>query len=233
MRRHLVLPLAATMAVMALGGCSEDSSKAGSSSSSSASADVSSATPSDEPSDEPSASASAPTPSTGPSTGASADASPNGSPDLPEDPLMARNLHTAVLGRNAARTPEEKAVVSAWMDFWQGAADTYYRYEPTDQFDRVARGKAREDVLDYLARVKAKKQRVVGWSRDNVRSVRVDGDRATVHDCTKNFTFTVDAEAEPVTRPTPYYDVTGTLEKVDGQWTVVRQTSRDLAKSCL
>ena len=152
---------------------------------------------------------------------------------MPHDRLEAASLHTAVLDRNAASTAEERAVVDAWMAYWQGAADTYYSYKVTPEFEKVARGKARSSILGYLADLKAQKQRVVGWARDNVTSVTVHGGTATVHDCTENFTFSVDAEGEPLTKPPPYYDVTGTLQKSQGQWTVVRQHSRQLSRSCL
>ena len=233
MRRHLALAVAATTALAVLVGCRDDASETGSSTAS-APASTTSATPSEEPAESssaptsPSPSKRSPSPKASPTTDG-----PAQEPDLPEDRTMARNLHTAVLGTSVARTAEEKAVVEAWMDFWQGAADTYYLYKPTAQFNRVARGEARAEVLTYTAKLKARKQRVVGWARDNVTSIEVDGNDATVRDCTKNFTFRVDVEAEPLTRPMPYYDVTGTLRKTDGRWTVVAQKTESLDKSCL
>ena len=44
---------------------------------------------------------------------------------------------------------------------------------------------------------------------------------------------TVDQEIEPLTRPTPWYDVSGTLKKEDGGWRVTAQKSKDKSKSCL
>ena len=74
---------------------------------------------------------------------------------------------------------------------------------------------------------------MVGWARDNVTSVKVTGDTAKIRDCTENYTFTVDHEAEPLTHPPPWYDARGTLKKVDGRWMVTTQNSRELKKSCL
>lgn len=152
---------------------------------------------------------------------------------LPTSRIEAASLHLAVLGQNAAKTAGERAVVDTWMTYWQGAADTYYYYRPTPGFDRVARSTARSAVVAYMGRLKSDKQRVVGWARDNVTEVKVEGDTATVRDCTRNFTFTVDEEIEPLTHPDPYYEVTGTLEKSGDAWTVTRQTSTPLRKSCL
>ncbi|HYO39266.1 MAG TPA: hypothetical protein VER39_06395 [Nocardioidaceae bacterium] len=154
-------------------------------------------------------------------------------PPMPRSRVQAASMHVAVLDSSTARTPEERAVVEAWMAFWQGAADTQYLRRETPQFARVARGQARSDILDYLAEVESKQQRVVGWSRDNVISVRVTGSRAAVRDCVENFTFTVDREAEAVTKPAPYLAVRGTLRKADGRWTVVAQRSTKLTASCL
>ncbi len=224
MRRHRRLPAVLLLSLTAVAGCSGASPQGGptagdtTAASASPSAGTSAATPTPTTTDRPSGSAS-------PSK-----AAPSA---LPHDRLEAASLHTAVLGRNAASTAEERAVVDAWMAYWQGAADTYYSYKVTPEFEQVARGQARSSILGYLADLKAKKKRVVGWARDNVTSVSVDGGSATVHDCTENFTFSVDAEGEPLTKPPPYYDVTGTLQKSQGQWTVVRQRSRELKSSCL
>jgi hypothetical protein len=73
----------------------------------------------------------------------------------------------------------------------------------------------------------------MGYSIENVTSVRVDGTSATLRDCTKSFTFTVDRESEPLSRVMPYYDTAGTLEKTDGKWTVVDYEDTAMRKSCL
>jgi len=75
--------------------------------------------------------------------------------------------------------------------------------------------------------------RVVGWALDNVTSVEVDGDTATVRDCTRNNTFSVDQEVEQVSIAFPWYDVTGTLRRSQGAWTVTEQKTKSLKKSCL
>jgi hypothetical protein len=142
-------------------------------------------------------------------------------------------MHLAYLQSSSAQSPDQKAVVNAWMSFWQGAADTYYLYKPTDQFLAVARDGAKSAIVDYMKQLRSKHQRVVGWAKDNVTKVSIDGDDATVRDCTQNFTYTVDREIEPLTRPTLWYDVTGKLKMEDGRWTVVGQTSKSRNRSCL
>jgi hypothetical protein len=230
MRARHALPATVALALVALGGCSDQPTRVGSdapsSAGGSASAQSTTGTPDGTATADPTGSADDPQDD---ASGTATD--PPGR--LPTSRIEAANLHVAVLGLNAAGTADERAVVEAWMRFWQSTADTYYFYRPTAEFDRVARGTARSGVLRYLAKVKAKKQRVVGWARDNVTAVRVDGSRATVRDCTKNFTFTVDNEAEPVTVPDAYYDVTGTLRRTADGWTVVAQTSDVLKTSCL
>ena len=221
MRRRSTLPVVLLLALGAVSACGDDTKDAKDSPSASASAtssDVESATSSTpSQSDEPSA----------------ADTGSAGASGFPRDRTEATSLHKAVLGRSSASTPQEKAAVDAWMAYWQGAADTYYFYRPTRTFASVASGSAKTAVLDYMEQHKAKKQRVVGWARDNVTSVKVTGDTAKIRDCTENYTFTVDQEAEPKTRPTPWYDARGTLKKVDGRWMVTTQNSRELKESCL
>jgi hypothetical protein len=237
MRRRLALlvalPVALTLAAGGLTGCSDESPEAtGSSSSSSASsspADTPTATPTESPTDSPAAS---PTGSKTPTARPTAHRSTKDT-YLPRSQVAATNLHKAVLGTSAARTAEEKAAVDAWVSYWQGAADSYYYYQPTQMFLQVSAGSARKDIVDYLNRLKRDKQRVAGWAVDNVTSVRVTGGAATIRDCTRNYTFTVDQEGDPLTRPVPFYDVTGKLRKSGGQWTVVSQDSKELKKSCL
>jgi hypothetical protein len=228
MRRRSTLPVVLLLALGAVSACGNGAAKgtpasstttSGSATSSGTSGDVSSAAPSSptDTSDSPSAAA-------GGSAGASG---------FPHDRTEATSLHKAVLGRSVARSAEEKAAVQAWMNYWQGAADTYYYYKPTQQFSDVATGAARSAVLTYMQQKKAEKRRVVGWARDNITSIDVTGNTAKIRDCTENYTFTVDEEAEPVTLPTPFYDATGTLTKVDGRWRVTTQDSRSLNKTCL
>jgi len=237
MRPH-PLPTALVLAiagVTALAGCSSGSSatrspdRASASSSGSASASpspstsTSTASPSDTASSSPSGSGS----------GSGPDATVSAEPALPRDRLSAASYHKALLASSVASGPEERAVVDAWMTFWQGTADTFFNAQPDAQFDRVARGRARAGILSYLARQQAQHRRAVGWSKDNVTSVSVDGDRATVHDCTENFTFSVDQEGEPLSKPDPWYAVTGTLERQQGDWVVVDQVTKTPATSCL
>jgi hypothetical protein len=153
-------------------------------------------------------------------------------PSLPRSRVQSANLHLAVLASSAARTAEERAVVAAWMQFWQGWADTEFFQRPTPAFDRVAGEQVRASTLEHVASVKAERKRVVGWARDNVTSVRVRGSRATVRDCVENNTFTVDHEAEPTSRPAPFLDVRGRLEKVANRWRVVAQDTEELTRDC-
>jgi hypothetical protein len=229
MRSRHSLPAALLLCALAVTGCTGASTQAKGGHAKHSSA---STTPS------PTSTASAsPSPSTSPSPSASA-TSPStlihGQPtNLPRDQVAAAAFHVAVLERNAARTPEEQAVVDAWMKFWQAAADTYYFARPTESLQRTSTPAIRQSIVGYLKQKKANGERVVGWSKDNVLAVNVDGDRATIHDCTENYTFSIDDDGDPVTRPTPWYDVTGTLQKVDGSWVVASQKSADRKTSCL
>jgi hypothetical protein len=230
MRARLSLSATLLASVVAVTGCSGGSSQA-TSGGSSGSVRSSAASPT------PTTSAT-PTPRTS-STSASASASSpstlaHGQPtDLPRDQTAAASYHVAVLASSDASTPEEHAAVAAWMTFWQAAADTYYYDRPVPALDRTAMPSVRSSIVDYMEKKKRQHERVVGWARDNVLAVNVAGDLATIHDCTENYTFSIDQSGDPLTRPTPYYDVTGKLQKVDGQWKVAEQHSDDRSLSCL
>jgi hypothetical protein len=221
MRHSRTLPAVLLISLVALAGCSDDSTSAGSGSSpksgsSPAATSKSTATPHESPAASPSGSPSPSQPS-----------------QLPTVRIQAARFHTAALGRSVAGTAEEKAVVDAWMQYWRAATDTYYLGHRVARLDRFADGKAYTDVLAYLRQLTAKQERVVGWARDNITGVKVTGATATVRDCTKNFTFSVDEEGTPITHPMPYYDITGTLEKREGSWVVTVASSRNRKTSCL
>jgi hypothetical protein len=158
---------------------------------------------------------------------------PTRNPHLPRDRTEAAALHTSVLVRSSADTTQEQAVVGAWMDYWQAASDTFYRVRPTKELLAVARDQALSSVLDYIGTLAHDQRRVVGWAKDHVTSVEVHGDTAGVRDCTENFTFSVDRDGDPVTRPTPFYQVTGSLARVDGRWYVTRTHTENLTSTCL
>jgi hypothetical protein len=228
MHRLRILAVVVLMCVAALAGCTDDNPKKAastpsSSRSSSPSESSSSASPS--PSDTPSNTTNSASPTAPPSD--------SEGPNFPRDRTEAASLHVAYLESSVAKTAQEKAVVSAWMTYWQGAADAYYLWKPSDQFLGVARGTAKSDVLDYASRLKADKHRVAGWAKDNVVQVTVKNDTATVKDCTENYTYTVDSEMEHLTRVVPFYEARGTFKKENSKWTVTSQVSKDRNKSCL
>jgi hypothetical protein len=220
MRRHRTLPAVLLLSVLALAGCSDaDSTSSPSTDASTTGTGSPTGSPTESPTETP--------------TGTSDTASASPSPHFPTVRIQAARFHAAVLDRNAATSPQEKAVVDAWMGYWQAVTNTFYYAKPVPKLDDYSTESARTGVLKYLGQLKGRQQRVVGWARDNVTSVKVDGDRATVRDCTKNFTFSVDEEGTPVTRPTPYYDVSGTLERHGDRWLVTKAVTKNLSSSCL
>jgi hypothetical protein len=228
MRRHL-LPVALVstlVGAVVLAGCSSDTASSNGRPSRSARATASSSPSSPAPaSSSPTGPASSPTPSS--------TVTASRPPKLPTSRLEAASYHEAVLGRNAASGPEQQAVVDAWMRFWQSAADSFFNGRPAADLDQVATGPAHDYVLGYLRDQERKHVRAVGWSRDNVLAVSVHGDKATVHDCTKNFTFSLDEDGEPASRPDPWYRVTGQLRRQQGSWLVVDQQTTKPKTSCL
>jgi hypothetical protein len=151
---------------------------------------------------------------------------------LPTSRVRAAVMHRSVLGRSVADTAQEKAVVEAWMAFWQSASDTFFYAHRDADLDRLADAQARDYVLGYLHDLRSHQQRVVGWAKDNVVRVQVAGARATVRDCTENNSFQVDEEGAPIDGPTPFYDVTGTLEQHHGRWVVTEAHQHPRTARC-
>jgi hypothetical protein len=149
----------------------------------------------------------------------------------PATTAEAAELGVTVLGTNAAKTAEEQAVVDAWMTYWRAVSQTYDTLEPAPGLDS-ARGEPLTSVLDYLNKLKTRGHRSVGWTRENVLKVSVNGDSAALRDCAENFSFEVDASNKPVQDVTPFYSTIGQLTKVDGRWIVTKLTSEGSSTDC-
>jgi hypothetical protein len=149
----------------------------------------------------------------------------------PASTSEAAELGVTVLGTNAAKTPEEQAVVDAWMTYWKAVSQTYDTLEPAPGLDS-ARGKPLTDVLDYLNKLKTRNHRSVGWTRENVLKISVKGDSAAISDCAENFSFEVDGDNKPVQDVTPFYSTIGQLTKEDGRWVVTQLTSEGSSTDC-
>lgn len=143
----------------------------------------------------------------------------------PATTAQAAQLAESVLGTSVARTADEKAVVEAWMTYYDAVSKTYSELSPAPGLDS-ATGEPLKKVLTYLNTLKTKEHRSVGWSRDNILAVEVRGSSAALRDCAENFTFEVDSSGKPVEDVTPYYLIIGRLEKDGGRW-VVTSTSSD------
>lgn len=101
---------------------------------------------------------------------------------LPTTTPEAAKIALAVLGDEAAADATEQAVVDSWMTYWRAVVQTYGELEPAADL-AVAQGKPVSDVLAYLGELKARGERSVGWTRENILGVDVDGSSAVVRDC--------------------------------------------------
>ncbi|MRK01148.1 MULTISPECIES: hypothetical protein [Aeromicrobium] len=150
---------------------------------------------------------------------------------LPTTTPEAAKVAITVLGSSVAKTAEEKSVVEAWMIYWDAVATTYDELEPAPGLDR-SRGKPLKDVMDYLDLLKARNHRSVGWTRDHVLGVSVDGDSAVLRACSENFSFEVDADDNPVEDVTPFYWTTARLSRDDGRWILTSVDTDRLQQDC-
>jgi len=234
----VLLPAAAVTALLPLlaacSGSSDDAADAASTSSSASASASTSAPASSSPSSSSSSTGSASPSATASASPAGTGSTPAGTPSqLPTVRRDATNLHLAILQSSVATTAEEKAVVTAWMGYWRAATDSTYLGREVPKLATFSAGQARSSIQTLLRQNKAAGQRGVGWAKDNVTRVTVSGDSATIRDCTRNFTFNVDEEGTPATKPFPWYDVSGRLEKRDGSWIVVHSASPGRKTSCL
>lgn len=171
------------------------------------------------------------TPSASPTPSETAAPTPADVP-RPATTAEAAKVSVTVLGTNAAKNAKEQAVVDAWMTYWDAVTQTYGKLEPAPGLDH-ARGEPLTGVLDYLNMLKTKNERSVGWTRENVLAVAVDGDSAVLRDCAENFSFTVDSSGKPTEDVTPFYSIIGKLEKDGDRWVITSLQSQGSSEDCL
>jgi hypothetical protein len=150
----------------------------------------------------------------------------------PATTAEAAELGVVVLGVNAARTPEEQAIVEAWMRYWAAVAQTYDQLEPAPGLEESARGRPLTDVLDRLDDLRSRNHRSAGWTRQNVLEVVVDGDTAVLRDCAENFAFEVDSSNRPTEEVVPFYSTLAQLTKDGDRWVVTAAESQELEEDC-
>lgn len=167
----------------------------------------------------------------------SASATPSATPTAPaETPLPtttaeAAKLAVSVLGSSVADTADEKAAVAAWMTYWDAASKTFSDLEPAAGLDS-ARGEPLANVLNYLNELKAKNHRSVGWTRDHVLTIEVNGGAALIRDCAENFSFEVDSAGKPVQDVSPFFDISGSLTKDGDRWIVTVAKTTKVQEDC-
>ena len=152
--------------------------------------------------------------------------------DLPDDLEQAKQLQVALLAESQAEGAEQDGVVKAWMGYHQALLDSTADLELAPGLDDIS-AKEKDEVATTVDGLKAKKQRVVGWSRDTVLSVSIRDDSAGLHVCAENRTFAVDADDQPVADPVPLIDYIATFKRVGGDWQLDQVDSIDQQDTCI
>jgi type IV pilus biogenesis protein CpaD/CtpE len=136
--------------------------------------------------------------------------------------------HEALRGDIDATTPQEKAVVDAWIAYWQSRADSYAAADTDDDLGKYATGPAVSDVVRYVAMLKSRKLRTVGDTRYDVSDIAVTGDRATLTSCATSKSIDQFADGTPAEQPVPAFTVKGVLVEQGGAWRVQSAAVRDV-----
>ena len=84
--------------------------------------------------------------------------------------------HEAIRGKVDATTPEEKAVVDAWLDYWSPRQELRQAEVDTD-LGQFAAATAVSDVVEYVG-TSSRKAHTVGDTKFDVSEIAMDGDSA-------------------------------------------------------
>lgn len=124
-------------------------------------------------------------------------------------------------GRIKAVGPDERAVAEVWVAYWEARGTAYHEAKvDAEALGAVAEGDALQEVVSYVAKLKADGQHLVGDTRVGVSRVEIQGSTARVTSCLQGRRRVAGTEAGP----TEYANVLGTLTKVNGTWLVSTKT---------
>ena len=137
---------------------------------------------------------------------------------------MTRN--DIVAGRTAGTTAAEKAVMTAWLAYWQVRAAAFFAAEVDPAaLGRVSSGQASEAVTSYVGMLRQRQLRTAGGSTVDTTVVTVKGATASVEGCLIDRSADVSAESgTPVELPSGRSRAAGTLQLSGPTWRVTSLT---------
>lgn len=136
---------------------------------------------------------------------------------------------SSTAGHPVPRTPEQKAVLTAWVSF-QVAMTKAINQQTIDVevLDAVSTGNWRHGLLKGIAERYKKRQYTVGQAVVEVRVVRVDGNTASVEYCQDDRSYEVDIHGKTAAPPPGIALVSDDLVLVGGKWLGSNQSQNAL-----
>jgi hypothetical protein len=131
--------------------------------------------------------------------------------------------HLAMPGDINAADEEQRAVVDAWLAYWQVRMDAFARPEvdPT-ALGEVAQGDAASQVVAYVDYLEQNELTTEGDLRFDVSKVRIRGSSARLESCVANQSVDRRANGRAAEPLTPFYEFQGHLTRVSDAWAVTR-----------
>lgn len=131
--------------------------------------------------------------------------------------------HLAMTGDIRVSGEQQRAVVDAWLAYWQVRLDAFAAPEldPT-ALGEVAQGDAVSQVVSYVDYLQRNDLRTEGDLRFDIGGVRVRGGQARLQTCVTNQSVDIRANGRPAEPLTPFYEFEGHLTRVSEGWAVTR-----------
>ncbi len=159
---------------------------------------------------------------------------PSGSATTPGGSATALPDTIAVHRRKiVTKSPAEKAAADAFVQYITVRLTAYNKVKvDLSDLAKTATGKAMTEVRTDVAGLAARKHHTVGEVWIDVAPVVVSGQTAKVTSCMDNTTVDVDAKGKPTDVPTPFYNVSSTLQQAGGKVWVVSDITFGGRKPC-
>jgi hypothetical protein len=156
-------------------------------------------------------------PSSSASTPAETSATPtSGSPSGPPDTIAVHRRKVV------ASSASDKAAAEAFIRYITVRLTAYHKVSvDLDALGKTATGAALNAVRSDVAGLRSRGEHTVGEVWIDISKVTARGSAATLTSCMVNTTVDVNAKGKPLGAPTPFYNITSTLELAGGKiWLV-------------
>lgn len=165
-----------------------------------------------------------PTPTAAPPAPSATDEGP-----IPEEPVDGE----VIRGLSAAKNDEQRSVEDVWFRYWSEVIGMYRDLEvDRDALYAVANAEAASGPLEYVERMRSRKETQVGGVIAATSRIKTSGAEAVVSSCFRNTTYNVASNGRPAETGSTFFTTEDRLVLEGPDWRVVSTSTTGRNQEC-